>query len=364
MPDHVNLISSSIFGEIHEKKAEEILQCLLKNNKSELLSEINIDQYNQFINNTKISKETRNKFVELLSNVPLNNPPLPALNTEKSNKTEEITVPTVNTSDVDIETIKTHLDEFDALDKIEYKINKVLIVGDKSIGVKCMLHYLSEQPDFLKDNSEECSSNIKDFLRENKVDLEKLIHLSNDKNFLEDTRFYFNLYGFIINMFIILSESNEFKALSPKMKEKLIINLKDFVKQALDYLNTFMITYQIINDGLINSSYDLLYLMNSLTITHTVVRSDLTSVRNLYQKLLDAVQRNIQIYQSIRIQENNPEIVTTDEFADITKRLLDRLQKLEVEYTSLQQNVAQINSNNKNIEKFVSQRVIKLSKIA
>jgi predicted nuclease with TOPRIM domain len=104
--------------------------------------------------------------------------------------------------------------------------------------------------------------------------------------------------------------------------------------------------------------------MNSLTITHTVVRSDLTSVRNLYQKLLDAVQRNIQIYQSIRIQENNPEIVTTDEFADITKRLLDRLQKLEVEYTSLQQNVAQINSNNKNIEKFVSQRVIKLSKIA
>lgn len=269
-----------------------------------------------------------------------------------------------------INDIRKHLDEFDQLDGLEYGTFANLKLDNNNISIQCMLHFLSkskenENSTFLKDNANECSDILNNYLQNNSLDLSRLISLSSNKSFLDESTFYQNLHGFIISMVSLLSTNDEFTKTPRATQRTILTNLQAFIKQSLDYLNAFMNKYGVIDDKLINSSYNLLYLLNTLTIRRAAMGTRMEKIRELYQQLINATQRNIDLYSEIKINEPISEerenIGTTREFDDVTQRLLQRLQTLESEWQTLQKNVKQINSDANNLIPFTDKHVIELA---
>ena len=263
--------------------------------------------------------------------------------------------PTVVVENADVndilKNIKDHLSRFKQLDDAKLPTKKdSLKVGDNTISVECMLHFLSADRNFLAGSRGKCSSTIEQYSTGGKLDLNKLISLSADQNFLADSDFYRNLYGFNISMADFISKNTEFKNAKSETQGKLINNFQEFIKQSLRYLTEYMDKYNVTDDKLITSSYNLLYLLNKLTLRQVSFGRDITALQDLHSRLVTAVKQNIGIYRNIDISKISAPVDMTaigpiTQIEELARQLEDRLRILDGQQKILKTDVDRINAD-------------------
>ena len=262
-----------------------------------------------------------------------------------------------------IDKMKIHLDHWDSYQNDNFMMSKskILNVGDDTISVECMLHYLSNNTTYLAEFGSQCTDTImKHTKNAQKLDLTSIIRLSDKKDFLKDTKFYDNLHGFVMEMVDFISVDDNMKNLPIESQRKLLLNLREFIKQSLTYGTNYMDEYNVIDDKLLKGNYDLLYLMNALTFKHVNAGKSIEDLNVLHKKLIDTVNENIAIYKKIDMDKmaaadlSGNFTTMSGEFNEIIGRLGERIQLLEKERSILIENVESINKDNMLLENMVS----------
>lgn len=267
----------------------------------------------------------------------------------------------VNTDSKDIlSSIRQHLDKFNKVDDLSLGKNiNVLTIGENKITVECLLHKMGNDKDFLPNVGNQCTNAIKNYQDNGLLDLNKLIKLSN--NFKQDSDFYDNLYGFDIALVNFITNNADFKKSKPNTKASIINGAQKFIRQSLDYLSEFMSKHQIINDKLISSSYDLLYLMNKLTLQRITVGPNVSSLGTLYERLVETAKNNISLFHQINVPSISKQVgveqIVIPEVDTMRKELESRIAILEKEHTNLETNVRRINENTSNLENLITPNV-------
>jgi hypothetical protein len=292
---------------------------------------------------------------------------------------EEILAPSKTDVADMISRIKQHLQKFDIF--TEKSITDVpahyLEIPNESgsvnvINLNCLLNYLSKNPNFLGTDKDKCSQTIKNYLdNTNDLDLHKLIALGRNHNtesdFIRDTKFYSNLYGFNISLVSFIANSKAFKNADAKTQENLLSGIQNFVRQSLNYLSEYMNRYKVIDDKLLNSSYNLLYLLNILSFRKANVGKSMTDIEGLYGRVVNAITENIKIYESIdkdkleKYITQVPEDRNAKEIADLYLVLEKRLAILMEQREKLRENVDQINLQSTNLSKFATPKVLSIA---
>src|SRR5208282_4214000 len=116
---------------------------------------------------------------------------------------------------------------------------------------KCLLHYFSGMKLFTKDSCK-CSDKIEGKLRQcyqvkGEIKLNDLIKLNGEFN--DDTKFYQDLYMFIIGIMELLSDKTKFE--NKEIFNMILKNFKNFVHGSLTFVLAYMNTYHIISGNMI-----------------------------------------------------------------------------------------------------------------
>ncbi|XWV26561.1 hypothetical protein QJ857_gp0506 [Tupanvirus soda lake] len=283
-----------------------------------------------------------------------------------------------NRADIDdiLARINRHLQRLDTGQNITSSTPvRVLEIPDEtgnivaSISIGCLLNYLSVDKGYPRlQNNDECTTAIRNYLNEgNTIDLRKLIDTAlrdtNENDFITSTNFYKNLYNFNISMVSFMANDTEFKNLTADSQRNILQGVQDFISQSVQYLSSYMTTYRVINDDLLRSSYDLLYLMNTLTFKTASVGRTVDDLLILYDRLTTAIGDNIKIYNSIdkdklkQYKDLEPTDQTAKEITKLYAELTSRLVLLNSQKEQLQKNVAMINTDSNKLEDLATKDV-------
>jgi methyl-accepting chemotaxis protein len=223
-----------------------------------------------------------------------------------------------------------------------------------------MLHYLSEDPAFMAQSKNQCSKVIQQYSNDAVLDLPRLLNFASGSTFLSSSVFYKNLYDFNIAMINHISQPTALANVNRETVYKLLINLRNFIKKTLDYLDNYMTQYQVIDDKLIDSSYNLLYLFNILTFKQADARKGIAQLQEVYKRLVDTIMENLRIYKSLdtqKIYDLKIDRQSSDEIAALIAELSSRLDILNAQSTKLQENVNLINENTNRLSEHASTTV-------
>lgn len=311
---------------------------------------------------TSIKTQSINNSVRKGGDTKDNAPPKPLPPIPPNNKTVKSDV-----NDI-LKNINDHLTKLNLEGTKTIQNNDTLTIGDNRINKMCLLHFFSNNPKFLSTNKNQCSSVIQQYATDKTLDLTKLINLSSDKNWNMDTKFYENLYGFNVSVAEFIANSKEFKETDPKTQSTILSNFQQFIKQSLDYFGKYMKQYQIINDNLLNNSYNLLYLLNIMSFHQANVGTSISDLDGLYKKLVETINANIVLYESIDKTKivgttvNQQEIDMSKQISELKTKLDASLKKLSEQQSQLKKNVDEINKNAFSIENFATNDVKNISK--
>lgn len=271
-----------------------------------------------------------------------------------------------------LDRINRHLAKWKQIDQSQFNFNQasttentVLDMGNgSSINYLCMLHYLSGRAsDFLAEQATDsnCSNSIKAYLdSDNAVNLSKLINLSTitdvdaanttAEQAAIDLKFYQNLYHFDVEMARYVATAPAFKAASITTQNRVLENLRLFTKQSISYIHTFMHKNTVIDDKLLNSSYDLMYLLSILSLQRANTGRSVAELSTIYQRVLDAIHTNLSLYDQIDVNKLTQVDATglPSRSAEITvlyNELAKRRAELEAQHAQLVKNVGQLNSD-------------------
>ncbi|AGC01817.1 hypothetical protein H012_gp648 [Acanthamoeba polyphaga moumouvirus] len=289
--------------------------------------------------------------------------------TETTERKNNTVVASTNNDVLDIlKKIRTHLARLKYSSAIDFNKNlqndRVLNIGNYKISRECLLHYLGGNPDFLKQYADQCSSAIKNFSNEaGNLDLSSLINLSENKDFVRDTTFYKNLYGFNISLADYIANSNEFKNTNFNTQARILTNYQEFLRQSIDYIGRYMKNYQVIDDNLINSSYNLMYLLNSITFRRANMGKNIYEIQSIYTALVDAINNNLTIYDSLNTNKMIAQPVAQDSTLNtglqkLADELRQRLNILRKQQVTLKNNINDINNDSNNLRKHVSGNIV------
>ena len=268
-----------------------------------------------------------------------------------------------------LDRINKYLNNWSSISNTDFDPNNFdndLHVNGKSINYLCMLHHMSKDPNFLSKHpkNEGCQASLRDIMTDGKVNLSKLINESsiNDESFQANTDFYNRLYKFNIAMAKFISSDNEFKNASPTVKKNILNGMRKFVHQSIVYSQEYMNKHNIIDRNLIDSNYDLMYLLNILSVYQANTGKTVEDLSKLYNTVVKAVSDNIRLFQSIRdsgfteTQSEVPLSQIDNMYAELNKRL-DSVNKI---HTELIENKEAIDENTASLADYVSDNVLNI----
>nr|QZX43284.2 hypothetical protein [Mimivirus sp.] len=124
-----------------------------------------------------------------------------------------------------------------------------------------------------------------------------------------------------------------------------------------------MQTYQVVDDNLITSSYNLMYLLNSITFRRANMGKNIYELQSIYTALVDAIMQNISIYNSIDSKQIINQPVTKNDVLDegiskLAEELKQRLNLLKKQQVTLINNVKEINADSNNLRNYVNGDVV------
>ena len=269
--------------------------------------------------------------------------------------------------------INKHLEKWKTVENIDFEKtpfdNELHLGNNTTISRLCMLHYLSGDANFLSDqkNDANCTNNIKNYLSEGNIDFEKLINLAalnnpDGSNFVRNTEFYNNLYRFNVSMVEYLANSSEFRKAEFVIQKRLLGNIQNFIKQTITYLQKYMKQYQVIDNKLLDSSYNLLYLLNILSYRRANVGKNIDDIYSLYQRIVEAIDSNIELYNKIDTNKIAAEMTVVDstgsnEISNLYIELRKRYAMLQEQKLQLEKNIAAIDADTKNLVNMASPEI-------
>ncbi|XWV25300.1 hypothetical protein QJ856_gp0470 [Tupanvirus deep ocean] len=276
-----------------------------------------------------------------------------------------------------LDRISRHLKKLDTGKDLESSTPvRILEIPDNAgnivarISVECLLNHSSADKSYPRlQNNDECTAAVRNYLNAegNMIDLKKLIDTSlrdeNATDFVTSTDFYKNLYNFNISMVSYIANDVDFKNLTADSQRTVLQGVQDFISQSVQYLSAYMATYRVINDDLLKSSYDLLYLMNTLTFRTASVGRTIDDLILLYDRLVTAISDNITIYNGIdkdklkQYKDLEPTDQTARDITNLYAELTSRLDLLSSQKEQLQKNVALINTDSNNLQQFATSNV-------
>ncbi len=275
-----------------------------------------------------------------------------------------------------ISKIQQYINRWETLDgkKLYSNANQnILIIGkcngkkECSITVECMLHYLSGNKTFLSGNRSQCSDVIHKYIKKNEknkhfmLQLDHLIKLSADQNFIRDVDFYYNLYRFNLSMikYLFNEKGKIFRAQNQKTQKMLLTNLQEFIKQSLTYLTSFMNRYEVVDPNLLLSSYNLIFLLNELSAYHVNINVPVDVLEKAYKKMVMVVHENILLFKKIKDEKfkshttsifHHEAVTEVDKMVEILSK---RTEELEKQRDELKDNLKKINNNQDELKKIV-----------
>lgn len=256
--------------------------------------------------------------------------------------------------------IRGHLKKIDLVNKMDFTTDgeSVLMINGSKITPECMLHYLSGDKQFLALTRNQCSEIIQKYVDNKKLNLSKLLSLSG--NFDMDRNFYKNLYNFLIAMIQFVANDKRFSETNVMTQKKLIYNLQKFTLESIRYLKEFMKKYNVIDDNLLFTSYELLLLINAMGQKRANVGKKIIELTNIYDKLIEAIKSNISLFEKINLETSFSEIsqINNHNIENLANILKSKIDKLKIEREILQKNISSIEINQQEMLKQVKNPVI------
>lgn len=256
--------------------------------------------------------------------------------------------------------IRNYLDSWDKIDDYnfdEIENDFILEIGNNKISAKCLLNYLSGDLQLFTEKNDDCSKEIKNILGTGNTNLKSLFATSKNKDFLTDSDFYYKLYKFNISMANIISK----KYASIKNKEHeiklFLVKVQDFFRDTIKYLFQFMETYNIIDNKLISSGNNLMYLCNILVLEYINVNNNIAIIKELYEKLKEVIKTNINMYKKIDTHSTEFHTAETDDNSNLIAKLKNKLEQMNTVYKNLEQNIDEIKNKKLNLENMISKDV-------
>lgn len=202
--------------------------------------------------------------------------------------------------------------------------------GTNEISIKCLVSHLSKNSSFLAADKASCSNIFKAYLSDDSnVDFYKLIDLSNiskDQSIAESGKFFQNLYGFDLGLAQYVATDPSFKSADPVTQQNIINGVYDFINQSLNYLNTSIETYKILDPKLIEASYNILYLLNILNLKRATSGRSMEKMNEIYQELMRAVNENIEAYRRF-VTSATPGEISSSEVSTANNSLILAIQE-------------------------------------
>lgn len=253
-----------------------------------------------------------------------------------------------------------------------------LNIGGNTIGIRCLIHFLSGNPSYYRSSSGECSETIAKYVENGKLSLKSMIKLSDDnysnltsesqKNkgesiaFLKDAIFYENLYAFDLSLVTFIANDPSFRQLPTADQYRLLDNVRIFIKQSLQYLTAFMKRYSVTDNKLIAGSYDLMYILSNLYFRQANTGTSIEDLRKYHNTLVEAVTKNIDTFVKIEdaATSNISQDASISNPADIStaKRLAASistlLPKIQEQSKILDSNLSNVVANNNDISGLAS----------
>ncbi len=211
------------------------------------------------------SKEPKTELIELKNLTTTESKPTIVTSATKAavvaTESKPVDKTTSDTQDI-INMINTELNRLDSTKVGSYaaEVDYLSLKNGKKITAKCFLHYLSEDPEFLKPSEKECAD-INDFISRNTIDIKKLISAGTQKGGVEglpdgkllqqDTEFFNSLYNFNLRLLKFVADPAKFNTAKVESQAKILDGLQQLIKETIMYSNNFMEKYKIINPDLI-----------------------------------------------------------------------------------------------------------------
>lgn len=280
-------------------------------------------------------------------------------------QTGPITTPIENDISTMIDRIRSHLKAYDLVAKIDgSKVDSDVLKipttnGVNQISYKCVLSYMSRNPNFFPQDKDKCSNVFKTYLDSNGVDLNKLIQLSG--NPVTAAGFYANLYAFSVRLFDFIANDPMFKQADPVTKQNIVNGVYDFVDQTIKYVGKAMDTYKIADGRLMETSFELLYMLNLLNVKRAMMGTSTTDITKLYVDLEQATQRNIEAYHTL-MKRGQPSTITATEDPEIValaKQVQDKIKELDAQLAALKRGEEMVAKEQASLATFVKNPVIK-----
>ena len=256
--------------------------------------------------------------------------------------------------------IRQQLSNIDSMDQFALEDN--LDMDKAKIGNmsgKCILHCMGKDKNFFPDackNGAECPVG-------DPLDFSKIEPFDEALGFIDNRDKYARLYQSTISLIEFVS-TDEFSTAAQQTQTNVLNNLDALIEYDINFLTQFMEKYQLVDSKLIRSGYNLLLLRNSLGLRRVNVNTgrNMSELQSTYDKLVNAIKGNIDIYKRIVDKVPRPATKELAENPEI-RLLIDEIQKklttLESSKQVLESNLRSITANGDQLSDIIESDTIR-----
>lgn len=249
-----------------------------------------------------------------------------------------------------VSNIQTHLQNFDK--KIDISdvpsVNQDIYFGDNKITIACLIKFISGKT--IYPNANGCDSFFAQIVdNKGNVDMDRLIAIDKNDDITKSMNKYQSFYKIVMGYGNFIAKSSEFKSAPQNVKNNIFDSFKVLIRAAMKYGFNMMESFKIINDDLIRTNSNLIYLYTITTIRQVNQGVDLQQLITLYNEVIDAVNRNLDIFRKMGdeafAKESFVSYGSNEEVTKLVSQLQNRLSILEEQRKQLESNIVTLQQN-------------------
>ncbi|CAI2358569.1 Hypothetical protein MVR_LOCUS275 [uncultured virus] len=183
--------------------------------------------------------------------------------------------------------------------KVNYNTNLLIDLDEHKVSTYCLLHYFSLEPAFLAQYRTQCSQFIDRFFRVDPVTAKSNLNMSTllvlSGKLDRDINLFVKLYYLVMSLVAYIT-GKDFVKLPNNIKFNLYNNIASLTKQTLDYEHKFINHYRAMDNDLLTFGYNLLLILNKLTIKLDYNNLGARDITQSYNEMRSLVSKNLDLY--------------------------------------------------------------------
>lgn len=184
--------------------------------------------------------------------------------------------------------------------KLNYHTNLLFDLDEHKVATYCLLHYFSLEPTFLAQYRTQCSQFIDRFFRVDPVTAKSNLNMSTllvlSGKLDRDTNLFVKLYYLVMSLVAYITDTKDFVRFPNNIKFNLYNNIASLTKQTLDYEHRFINHYRAMDNDLLTFGYNLLLILNKLTIKLDYNNLGARDITQSYNEMRSLVSKNLDLY--------------------------------------------------------------------